>query len=41
MATTMGQEAADFVRVCESIHFLIWQGTLKPNDLLDKLKLHR
>lgn len=49
--TTIGQEAAAFVRSCEAIHFLLEQGgTLQPddramievsaNDLLDKLKSH-
>lgn len=48
MATTMGPEAANFLRACESIHFLLSQRTLQPEDrtliefsavdLLDKLK---
>ncbi len=31
MATNMGQEAA-FLRACESIHFLLEQRTLQPDD---------
>lgn len=32
MATTMGPEAAAFLRVCEAIHLLLEQGMLQPDD---------
>lgn len=32
MATTMGEEAAAFIRACEAIHSLVEQGTLQPDD---------
>ena len=44
----IGKEAANFLRACESIHYILWQRTLQPDDraliefsatdLLDKLK---
>lgn len=32
MATTMGEEAAAFIRACEAIHSLVEQGSLQPDD---------
>ena len=32
MATTMGPEAGAFLRACETIHYLLEQGTLQPDD---------
>jgi hypothetical protein len=50
MATTMGQEAAVFLRACEAIHALLEKGTLQPDDrviievsmtdLMAKLKMY-
>jgi hypothetical protein len=32
MATTMGEEAAAFIRACEAIHALVEQRKLQPDD---------
>ena len=32
MATTLGHEAAAFVRACENIHTLLLEGSLPPDD---------
>ena len=32
MAITMGLEAASFLRACESVHLLLEQRTLRPDD---------